>query len=91
MMTANKICLCLGALTGMLSMWDTLANTWGPAFQVSVSPLRPTHTNYHASREFTLSVDASSMLLYIAFLPAFQRTRALWIVMRAIAACYYGG
>ncbi len=32
-----------------------------------------------------------SMLLYIAFLPASQRTRALWIVMCAIAACYYGG
>jgi len=37
-------------------MWDTLSHAWDPAFQAPALPLGPTHTNYHAFREFTLSV-----------------------------------
>ena len=72
-------------------MWDTLAHTWDPAFQAPALLLGPTHTNYHAFREFTLSVGAAAVLLYAAFLPATQRTRPLWVVMFITAVCYYGG
>jgi hypothetical protein len=59
-------------------MWDTLAHSWDPAFQAPTLPLGPTHTNYHAFREFTLSVGASALLLYGMFLPPVYRVRPVW-------------
>lgn len=72
-------------------MWDTLSHSWDAAFQAPALPLGSTHTNYHAFREFTLSMGAAAVLLYIMFLPANRRTRPLWIVMCITAVCYYGG
>ena len=83
--------LCLGLIVGLFSMWDTLAHSWDPAFQAPALPLGPTHTNYHAFREWTLSVGATAVLLYGMFLPAAQRMRPIWIVMGVMAVCYYGG
>jgi hypothetical protein len=64
-----------------LSIWDTLAHSWDSAFQAPALPLGSKHTNYHAFREFTLSVGAAAVLLYVMFLPSAQRARPLWIVM----------
>ena len=49
--------LCLGLTAGIFSMWDTLTHSWDSAFQAPALSLGPTHTNYHAFREWTLSVD----------------------------------
>jgi hypothetical protein len=70
---------------------DTLSHTWDPAFQPPALPLGPTHTNYHAFREFTLSVGAMLILAYGMFLPLAKRSRDLWKVMCVTAFCYYGG
>ena len=53
--------------------------------------MSPTHTNYHAFREFTLSAGAAVVPLYGMFLPAIQRARPVWIVMGVTAVRYYGG
>ena len=90
-MIASRSFLCLGLSAGALSMWDTLTHTWDPTFQAPALSLGATHTNYHAFREFTLSVGAAVVLLYVVFLPAILRTRSLWIVMLITAVCYYGG
>ncbi len=87
----SRILLCLGLVAGTLSMWDTLTHSWDPAFQAPALSLGPTHTNYHAFREFTLSVGAAAVLLYGMFLPAARRVRAVWVVMGVTAVCYYGG
>jgi hypothetical protein len=72
-------------------MWDTLVHSWDPAFQAPALPLGKMHTNYHAFREFTLSVGAAAVLLYVMFLPSAHRIRPLWNVMCVTAVCYYGG
>ena len=51
----------------------------------------PTHTNYHAFREFTLSVGASALLLYGMFLPPVHRVRPVWTMMSLAAVGYYAG
>ncbi len=86
-----RILLCLGVAMGALSIWDTLSHTWDPAFNAPRLPLGPTHTNYHAFREFTLSVGVVMALLYGVFLPAGKRTRPVWVVMCVVALSYYGG
>ena len=90
-MNLIRILLCIGLAVGSLSMWDTLVHSWDPAFQAPALPLGSTHTNYHAFREFTLSVGAVVVLLYVMFLPPARRVRPLWIVMFVTAVCYYGG
>ena len=90
-MWLSRIVLGLGLVVGTLSMWDTLSHSWDPAFQSPDFPLGPTHTNYHAFREFTLSVGAAAVMLYVMFLPSVQRERPLWTVMCVTAVCYYGG
>ena len=72
-------------------MWDTVVHSWDPAFQAPALPLGRTHTNYHAFREFTLSIGAAAVLLYVMFLPSAQRMRPLWNMMCVTAVCYYGG
>jgi hypothetical protein len=64
-----RLLVCFGLAVGTLSVWDTLSHTWDPAFQAPALPLGPTHTNYHAFREFTLSVGAMLVLAYGMFLP----------------------
>ncbi len=90
-MWMSRLLLCLGLAAGTFSMWDTLAHTWNPSYQAPALPLGPTHTNYHAFREFTLSMGAAVTMFYVVFLPLEQRTRPLWIVMCVAAICYYGG
>ena len=77
----SRVLLCSGLAVGSLSMWDTLSHAWDPAFQAPALPLGPTHTNYHAFREFTLSVGAAAVMLYVILLPAARRSRPLWVVM----------
>ena len=72
-------------------MWDTLSHSWDPAFQAPASSLGPTHTNYHAFREFTLTVGAVVVILYVMFLPPPMRSRSFWVVMAVTSVCYYGG
>ncbi len=90
-MKLNRVLLCLGLALGAFSMWDTLGHSWDPAFQAPALSLGTTHTQYHAFREFTLSVGAAAVLLYVMFLPSAQRMRSLWTVMCATAVCYFGG
>lgn len=90
-MSLSRLLLCLGVLVGSLSIYDTLSHVWDPAFHAPALPLGPTHTNYHAFREFTLSVGAVTALLYGIFLPAGKRTRPVWVVMCVVALSYYGG
>lgn len=80
-MKFSRVLLCLGLAVCTLSIWDTLAHSWDSAFQAPALPLGSKHTNYHAFREFTLSVGAAAVLLYVMFLPSAQRARPLWIVM----------
>ena len=90
-MWLSRIVLGLGLVVGTLSMWDTLSHSWDPAFQAPAFPLGPTHTNYHAFREFTLQVGAVAVMLYVMFLPPKQRLRSSWVVMAVMSVCYYGG
>jgi hypothetical protein len=90
-MLLPRILLCLGVAAGTLSIWDTLSHTWDPSYQAPALALGPTHTNYHAFREFMLSVGAVLVELYGVFQPAAKRTRPLWIAMCLTALFYYGG
>lgn len=90
-MLLPRILLCLGLAAGTLSIADTLFHTWDPAFNAPALPLGPTHTNYHAFREFTLSVGAAAVLFYGMFLSAAKRTRPVWVFMCVTAISYYGG
>ena len=73
--------LCLGVIVGIPSVWETLAFSWNPDFQAPRLPLGPTHTNYHAFREFTLTLGTELIMLYIIFLPLQHRIRPFWNVM----------
>ena len=58
-----KLCrtlICLGIIIGLPSVWETLAFSWNPLFQAPGLPLGPTHTNYHAFREFTLTIGVEN-------------------------------
>ena len=90
-MWISRFLLCLGVMRGALSMYDTLSHTWDPAFNAPTLPLGPTHTNYHAFREFTLSVGAVAVMLYVMFQPVTKRSRTLWTVMLVMAVSYYAG
>src|SRR5476651_1671663 len=83
--------LCLGIIIGLPSVWETLAFSWNPDFQAPRLPLGPTHTNYHAFREFTLTLGTELIMLYIMFLPLEDRIRPFWNVMLIASLGYYGG
>jgi hypothetical protein len=83
--------LCLGVVIGLPSVWETLAFSWNPDFQAPRLPLGPTHTNYHAFREFTLTMGVELVILYIVFQPLGHRIRPLWNVMLIAALGYYVG
>ena len=90
-MLLPRILLCLGVVAGTLSIWDTLSHTWDPSYQAPALALGPTHTNYHAFREFMLSVGAVLVELYGVFQPAAKRTSPLWVAMCLTAVFYYRG
>jgi hypothetical protein len=90
-MKVARILICLGLLIGLLSVWETLAFSWNPDFQAPALSLGATHTNYHAFREFTLTVGAIFIILYVSFQPESKRSKPLWMVMFAAAFFYYVG
>jgi hypothetical protein len=87
----SRILLCIGLTAGCLSTYDTLSHTWDPSYQAPRLALGPTHTNYHAFREFTLEVGAAVTMLYVIFKRPSRRNRSLWIVTAITAVFYYGG
>ena len=90
-MMISRILLCIGLAAGALSTYDTLSHSWDPTYEALRFALGPTHTNYHAFREFTLEVGAAVTMLYVIFKPPSRRYRSLWIVMAITAVSYYGG
>jgi hypothetical protein len=90
-MAISRILLCIGLTAGSLSTYDTLSHAWDPSFHAPRLALGPTHTNYHAFREFTLEVGAAVIMLYAIFKAPSRRDRSLWIVMAITAVFYYGG
>jgi hypothetical protein len=86
-----RILLVIGLLAGLPSIWETLAFSWDPTFQAPTLRYGPTHTNYHAFREFTLTLGAITIMVWVMFRPARDRTRALWATMAFAAGSYYGG
>jgi len=90
-MWLSRTLVCLGLFCGIPSVWETLAFSWNPDFQAPRLHLGPTHTNYHAFREFTLTMGVVILMLYVMFLPSKRRTQPLWTVMLITAVGYYGG
>lgn len=90
-MTLCRVLLVLGILVGVPSVWETLSFSWDPTFVAPALRYGPTHTNYHAFREFTLTLGALLVLLWTMFQPVGQRSRAIWTAMALTAASYYGG
>ena len=89
-MWLSRVLLCLGLSVGALSMWDTVSHSWDPAFEAPALSLGPTHTNYHAFREFTLTLGAVGVMLYVMFLPESMRLRSFWVIMAMTSVCYHG-
>lgn len=83
--------LLLGLAASGLSMFETLKFTWDPLFEAPALPLGPRHPNYHAFREFTLSVGVAAVLLWVMFRPVGKRGRDLWVAMSLAALGYYVG
>ena len=83
--------LVLGIVVGIPSLWQTLAFSWDATFQAPALRYGPSHTNYHAFREFTLALGAISVMLWVMFQPTARRTRELRAAMLMAAVFYYGG
>lgn len=83
--------LVVGLIVGLPSMWETLAFSWDPTFQAPALRYGPEHTNYHAFREFTLTLGAVAIMLWAMFRPERDRTPVLWMTMALAAGFYYGG
>ena len=86
-----RVLLVLAILVGIPSIWETLSFSWDPTFQAPALRYGPTHSNYHAFREFTLTLGAIAVMLSAMFQPPAGRTRAMWAAMALAGACYYGG
>jgi hypothetical protein len=83
--------LIVGILCGLPSIWETLAFSWDPTFSAPLLRYGPSHTNYHAFREFTLTVGVIAVMLWVMFQPPTKRTRTLWVAMALAGFFYYGG
>ena len=90
-MQTCRVLLVLGVLVGMPSIWETLSFSWDPTFQAPALRYGPEHSNYHAFREFTLTVGAIAVMLWAMFQSAASRTRTVWTAMAIAGLCYYGG
>jgi hypothetical protein len=73
------------------SIWETLAFSWDSTFSAPLLRYGSTHTNYHAFREFTLTVGAIGVMLWVMFQPLPNRGQTLWVAMAFAGFCYYGG
>ena len=83
--------LLLGLAASGLSIYDTLAHVWDPTFEAPALSLGRRHTNYHAFREFTVSVGVAAVLAWGMFQPVRKRHRELWVAMLIAALGYYVG
>lgn len=90
-MTLCRVLLVLGVVVGLPSVWETLSFSWDPTFAAPALRYGSTHTNYHAFREFTLTLGALLIMLWSMFQPAAGRSRPLWVAMMLAALFYYGG
>ena len=90
-MRVCRTLLVVGLLVGLPSLWETLSFSWDPTFQAPSLRYGPTHTNYHAFREFTLAVGAVGTMLWVMSRREPDRTPALWWTMALAAVSYYGG
>ena len=86
-----RFLLLFGLAASGLSMFDTLSHAWDPSFGAPASSLGNRHTNYHAFREFTLSVGVAAVLLWGMSRPAGRRPRELWVAMLMATLGYYLG
>jgi len=86
-----RVLLVLGIVVGLPSLWETLSFSWDPTFQAPALRYGPTHSNYHAFREFTLTLGALLVMLWAMFQPPARRSRPMWGAMALAGACYYGG
>jgi len=83
--------LVLGVAVGIPSVWETMSFSWDLTFQAPALLYGPTHSNYHAFREFTLTVGAILVMLWAMFQPAARRSRGLWVAMALDGVFDYGG
>lgn len=83
--------LLLGLAVGARSVWETLSFAWDPAFEAPALAEGRRHPNYHAFREFTLTLGAIGVMLLAMFQPAGRRRPELWAAMLLAALFYYGG
>lgn len=90
-MTLCRVLLVLGIIIGLPSILETLSFSWDPTFQAPALRYGPTHTNYHAFREFMLTLGALFVMLWAMFQSSAGRSRALWVAMALTALSYYGG
>lgn len=90
-MWVYRTLLILGLLGSAVSMYQTLAFSWNPAFEAPALAEGPRHTNYHAFRGFTLAVGAAGVMAFGMFQPAAGRRRPLWWAMLIAGGCYYAG
>jgi len=86
-----RVLLVLGILVGIPSIWETLSFSWDPTFQAPALRYGPHHSNYHAFREFTLTLGAILVMLWAMFQPPARRLRELWVAMALAGVFYYGG
>lgn len=86
-----RILLVLGIIVGLPSLWETLAFSWDMTFAAPALRYGSTHTNYHAFREFTLTLGALAIMLWVMFQPVKNRTPVLWTTMMLAGVFYYGG
>jgi len=86
-----RVLLVFGVLVGLPSLWETLSFSWDPTFQAPALRYGPTHSNYHAFREFTLTLGTLLVMLWAMFQPPARRSRELWVVMALAGLFYYGG
>lgn len=80
-----------GLALGSTSVYVTLSFSWNPAFEAPGLPEGPSHTRYHAFREFTLTLGAIAVMAFAMFQPARRRTPQLWTAMLLAAVFYYAG
>ena len=87
----SRALLVAGIIIGLPSMWETVSFSWDPTFQAPVLRYGPTHSNYHAFREFALTTGAILVMFWAMFQPQARRSSEVWVAMLIAGVCYYGG
>ena len=89
--TLCRVLLAAAIVVGLPSLWETVLFSWDPPFAAPALRYGPTHTNYHAFREFTFAVGALGVMVWGMAQPINRRTAGLWIAMALACGFYYGG